>query len=83
MVQYHELKGGSSEGSSKLRGTWLKTASVIVLLLLGYWTFIYDRQGGGFVFQSASDAEGENGGPRESSKGSQYLLGVGKADITG
>jgi hypothetical protein len=83
MVQYQELKAGPSQQSSRLKGTWLKTASVIVLLLLGYWTFVYDRQSGAFVFQSASNAAGNNRGQNLSSKGSQYLLGVGKADITG
>jgi len=70
--------------ASKRRGPWLTATSAIAILIVGCLAYIH------LGFESYMHgwdedlgAHGFDGGQRESSKGSQYLLGVGKADITG
>jgi hypothetical protein len=73
--------------SSKWRGlvgSLIKALSIGAVLLLGYAaftdSFLHKRQGWFWKFQGSQD---DKPGQYGNSKGSRYLLGVGKADITG
>ncbi|PBP25072.1 neutral/alkaline non-lysosomal ceramidase [Diplocarpon rosae] len=87
MEQYRELKAEPSEElqrdpreSSKwgIQVTWLKALASLLLLLLGWAALMrLCAEGGGFRWTGSLD------GVKNSEKGTQYLLGVGKADITG
>ena len=62
--------------------TFIKAASVVAILVFGYFAFIHVLGGANdWAFRldhGQTSSEGQQERP-----GSQYLLGVGKADITG
>ena len=87
MNQAQDLKAGPSIASIRPRraSSWQRSIQAICIflaLLLGYSTFTEISKGGqGLIWKWTYG--GEKNGQEQSSKGSQYLLGVGKADITG
>lgn len=92
MTKYRELKAEPSEeetqtwaheqDNSRWRGqraAWIKAAIALVVLALGWTTFVHICGNGERFARYWNSDRWQHGG----SKGSQYLLGVGKADITG
>lgn len=63
----------------------VKTIAIIAALAVGYVAFVHMKLDGQKYswFWDLDDSYGAQAGVHASSKGSQYLLGVGKADITG
>ncbi|TAQ83734.1 hypothetical protein B7494_g7939 [Chlorociboria aeruginascens] len=87
MDQLQDLKAESPEVQinrvRERRWSWqVKTLTVGIFMVLGYASYLrlfqYNKKQAW-----AWGLNGQNGGDRQSSKGSQYMLGVGKADITG
>lgn len=88
MNQLQELKAGPSAARSKPRqaSKWqymLKALSIIIVLFLGYTTFFNEFFSERRQIWSWDLYRGKHRGHDNVLKGSQYLLGVGKADITG
>lgn len=66
-------------------GAIVKAVAILFVLGMGYAAFEHarlDKQRYSW-FWDLDDSYGDRTGEHESSKGSKYLLGVGKADITG
>lgn len=66
--------------------TLVKTVTIVALLAGGYVAFLHtrlDKQRYSWFWDLEEDGYGTQAGAHATSKGSQYLLGVGKADITG
>ena len=88
MDQIHDQKAGPSQSppswtqeSSRWRRRIVKATALITALVLGYMAFVRLSH----KLESAwfRELAGQGAYDSGSSKGSQYLLGVGKADITG
>jgi neutral ceramidase len=63
----------------------VKTIAIVTILAVGYVAFVHtkvDRQRYSW-FWDLDDSYGAQAGAHATTKGSKYLLGVGKADITG
>ncbi|RDL37943.1 uncharacterized protein BP5553_05376 [Venustampulla echinocandica] len=78
-----------TQGSPKAR-RWFRDfiaafSTITILIFLGYTTaeHIFGDRSRSTWFWRLHDSQSENDGQKGSSRGSQYLLGVGKADITG
>jgi neutral ceramidase len=91
MNQLHHSKAGPSQAQprwSQDKSGWrrqtLKAIAFVAALALGYLAFVrlyHDGLESNWLWRTTSqDGNGKDGG---NGKGSQYLLGVGKADITG
>jgi neutral ceramidase len=89
MNHLYDQKAGPSQArpswtkeTSKWRRQTVKAVVVVTALLLGYMVY---RSHSGAKSSWSWKLNGQDGDGKEhgSSKGSQYLLGVGKADITG
>lgn len=83
-----DLKAGPSVSSvqSLRRKLWQRSfqvSCIFLVLLLGYTTLTKLVQNGEKQLWKWGDSGSEDNGQEKSSKGSKYLLGVGKADITG
>jgi neutral ceramidase len=88
MNQVRYLKAGPSDASLRPRrpSQWQRSVQILfifLLLVLGYVTFTNLFNNGEGQVWKWNNSGNEDGGRGKGLKGSQYLLGVGKADITG
>jgi len=95
MDAFQDLKAGPSEVQSRWapeNRKWkrqvvalVKALSIVTFLVLAYAAFSYLFLANGrqlWAWELLGSQNG-NAGQQENSKGNRYLLGVGKADITG
>jgi neutral ceramidase len=90
MEKYQSLQSGSSAASPQQlgwkQGRLLKAICCAVIVALGYFAFIQLYSGGSaqsWVWKFTGSKTGSHGAASQNESGSLYLLGVGKADITG
>jgi neutral ceramidase len=91
MKQPHDVKAGPSQPqprwiqqTSRWRRQIVKAIALVAALMLGYMAFVrLSRSSVGINWIWRTTSQDGNEHERESAKGSQYLLGLGKADITG
>jgi neutral ceramidase len=91
MIQFHDQKAGPSQPQPKKwtqeRSRWqcqiIKAAVLVTALVLGYIAFMRLSHRAKSTWFWRLAGQGGDWNEHGSSNGSQYLLGVGKADITG
>lgn len=91
MEEHHDSKAGPSQPqprwmqrTSRWQRQAVKAIALVVVVTLGYIAFVRLSNDGfeaNWLWRTTSQAG--YGNKHGSSKGSQYLVGVGKADITG
>jgi neutral ceramidase len=91
MDQLHDSKAGPSQPQPRWRqqaSRWrlqaIKATVLVAAVVLGYMAFVRLYHGGlevNWLWRTINQDGNRN--EHESAKGNQYLLGVGKADITG